>query len=478
MTARNHISWAAWALFTILTPFLTTANEFDCGIFAARGTGGAGETRTTAAGPLYERFDNPDGSALLAVHPFFSKHSSPLFERTRYEYFWPLCTVRRFKCQRNWNFLILAHGINFDTENPASPYRIRVLPIYFQGRNSTGTDYLGIFPLGGRIYDILGRDEVSFVLFPLWMQHSVNDLNTTSWLWPIISRTSGPGVSRFRVFPFYGVSSKAERYRKRFILWPIWTEAEWFTPGESGSGFLLFPLFGHTKTELEQTWNLIPPFFRFTRGSKRDLTYAPWPIFQRVSGDDIDKLYIWPLWGYRRSEGETKTFLLWPLYQRQQLTAGDIRKSRSMLIPFYYDFERARLLEDDERETESRYLKIWPLFSYENADGQREFNTLALWPGRDLGPIERNWAPLWRIYTRRSSAERFRSELLWGIYRHSRDGEEQSSTTVFPLFSRERDGEKRGWAILNGLAGSVKNGNKRSWQFLYVFKFGKTEAEK
>lgn len=455
------------------------AFDSDLGLLAWRGEDVDGDSAVKALGPIYESRKNTDGSRFLAVHPFYSKLHDPVFERTRYEYLWPLFTVRDFKQQRNWRFLVIAHGIDFDRTDKHGPYRTRILPIYFQGRNSDGIDYLGIFPLGGKIYDILGRDEVTFVLFPVWMRHSVNDLVTTDWLWPIISKTTGPGVDRFRIFPFYGYSSDAGRYRKHFVLWPIWTHAEWYQPGESGSGFILFPLFGHTETEIEQTWNILPPFFRFTRGEQRDLTYAPWPIYQRVVGDDIDKLYLWPLWGRRATASQTTSFLLWPIGWRHTLQGQDFQRVRTMAIPFYYH-SRTDLLQDKQVREASpveRYLKIWPLFSYHRSGDRTDFNSLALWPGRDLDPIERNWAPIWRIYTRSSKDDHSQTELLWGLYRHERKGEHATSTTLFPLFSRQRDGQKRGWSILNGLAGSKKNGKSRTWRLLYIFEFGNVGAE-
>jgi len=452
----------------------SAGDSYDYGIFASKLRDVDNATAFKALGPLVEHREARDDSDFFAIRPFYSDLSTPFFERSRQEYLWPLATIRHFKDQLNWRALILAHGIDFDVNDPQSPYRFRVLPIYFQGRNSAGKDYLAVFPLGGTIYDILGRDKATFVLFPLWARSSINDVVTTDWLWPIVSKTSGPGVSRFRVFPFYGYSFRQDRFRKRFILWPFWTDAVWTTPGESGSGFILFPLFGHSKTEIEETWNFLPPFFRFTDGEKRDLIYAPWPFFQMIDDEDLQKLYFWPLWGRKEIGALQSSFLLWPLGWQRRLDMGERERIRTMFLPFYYHFRLQTQFDREESGSEvlERYLQIWPLFAYEREGERSSFSFPELWPGPTLGPIERNWAPIWRLYTRQRRDDRVDTELLWGLFRHRREGQHARETTLFPLFSCERDGEDRGWSFLNGLAGMSRNGTNRTMRLLYIFEFG------
>lgn len=448
------------------------SDTLDRGPFAWRGESIDGYPKTKALGPLLERSEGPEESSFSAFRPFYSISEFPSHEIVRREFLWPFAYVRNFKQQRAWHVLIMAHGTNFDVDDRDSRYRIRILPFYFQGRSAHGENYLAFFPLAGRMHETLGRDQVDFVLFPIWMRHSVNEVVTNEWLFPIISRTTGPRDSRFRVFPFYGSSEREGQYSKRFVLWPIWTQAEWYRDGHSGSGYILFPLWGRTETELESTWYVLPPFFRFTRGDKRDLTHAPWPIYQRIVGDNIDRLYIWPLWGRHNTPNRESMFFLWPLAQTERIDRGHTEKTRTRVVPFYYhyreDWKSAPREEDDNI---SRYFKLWPLLSYERDGDDSQFNTLSLWPGRDPGQIERNWAPLWSIYTRSTTADRSESELLWGIYR-SEQREDWSSRTIFPLASWNRGPEKRGWSILNGLAGYQKNGKSSSWQFLYLFNFG------
>ena len=125
-------------------------------------------------------------------------------------------------------------------------------------------------------------------------------------LWPIGSYTKGDGVSRFRVFPLYGRSTYKDKWKKTFVLWPLWTTVEYGYPNSRGSGFMLFPVVGHVKLTDQETWMLIPPLFRWSRGKDLTKLYAPWPFVQYCEGS-TDLLYLWPAWG-RKRQGETRSW--------------------------------------------------------------------------------------------------------------------------------------------------------------------------
>ncbi len=97
---------------------------------------------------------------------------------------------------------------------------------------------------------------------------------------------------------------------------------------------------------------------------------------------------------------------------------------------------------------------------------------LALWPLKQTPGIERNWAPLWSLYTRERAGDARDTELLWGIYHHRRTAT-QRDVSVFPLLRTHRDDarEARSWSLLYGLAGVEKEGVRRTWRLLYFLKF-------
>jgi hypothetical protein len=324
-------------------------------------------------------------------------------------------------------------------------------------------------------------DEFHFALWPIWSTSRRVSVQGTSILWPIYNRSRGKHSYRFRVFPLYGYLNNEGRYEKRFVLWPIWTWTRYAYSDSSGSGHILFPLWGRMKLTDQSTWWLIPPFFRFTKSEKLNVTYCPWPLFQKESGKDVQKLYLWPFWGGKEYLDNHSWFALWPFFHYKNVTLkeGDIRQFT--FVPLVQSIAvRARTdsgLADDPR---SRYFKLWPLMSYQRDADQRRLRFLELWPLRNSRPIERNLAPFWTFYEWRTAAGNADHELLWGLYRRKTRGEEYTYTSIFPLVSWEGQrgaGSGRSWSILKGLVEYRRKDTQKSFRLLYFLRFGRDSVQ-
>ncbi|MFA5689342.1 MAG: hypothetical protein WC959_09390 [Kiritimatiellales bacterium] len=418
------------------------------------------------AGTLFPLYANvaTNGGTFFAVRPFYSHATVP--EGEIRDYLWPLYSRKEFKEEAASRALIFWFTHNFEKSNQNDP-RIRrwLLPVYFQGRDAAGENYFALFPFGGTIHEFLGRDEISFVFFPVYARSRINEVKTTSVLWPVISHTRGDGIARDRVFPFYGQSSLAGKYDKKFVLWPFWTSAEYYYPGNEGSAWILFPLYGRAKTEIESTHWIVPPFFRFTDGEKQDKVYCPWPFFQRVTDERCSKLYVWPVWGrreYHRGE-DRRTFFLWPVFFSGRQKEADLIYIRHRVVPVFF-FEKSVLCDEtvalDECPEVSRYWHVWPLMSHRRTGTSSRFRLLELWPVRDTPPVERNWAPLWTLYRRTDDAGTISTDTLWFLW-HSE--------------KKPADGEKE-WSLLRGLAAYKKDTENRQVRLLWFLRFGGKET--
>ena len=191
--------------------------EFDFGFIASRLEDPDGNMRLKILGPIYERAISTNGARLRAVRPFYSSFTDPATERHKKDILWPIAASTQFRKEFRWRVLLTWYT-DFDRTDPKSRYRFWSVPIYFQGRDINKSRYMAVFPLGGRVCEILGRDEVTFVLFPIYMRSHVNEVETRDVLWPIFSRTEGKGIYRKRVFPFYGRNYHRDRFEKRFIM--------------------------------------------------------------------------------------------------------------------------------------------------------------------------------------------------------------------------------------------------------------------
>jgi hypothetical protein len=102
---------------------------------------------------------------------------------------------------------------------------------------------------------------------------------------------------------------------------------------------------------------------------------------------------------------------------------------------------------------------------------------LALWPLKHTPAVERNWAPLWSLYSRERVGDGIESELLWGLYRHQRRNDSRR-LSLFPLLQSsssriENETPLRRWSLLYGLIGYRREGLHKQFRMLYFLKFGK-----
>lgn len=406
--------------------------------------------------PFYQSLTATNGATFQAWRPFYS--TSVDGEHWRQDYLWPLYTRKGFKEETYGRFLFFGWSTDFSPET--SRHRTWVIPIYFQGTSADEENYFAIFPLGGTIDEFLGRDKLWFVLFPLYAESSINDVHTTTVLWPIGSKTTGPRVERFRVWPLYGTSVLKNEYRKKFVLWPIYNSVEYTNTRNPGGGFILFPVYGRVATEKALNQWFLPPFFRFAHGDGQRIVYAPWPFIQWADGD-VYKRYCWPIYGRKHEGPLTRQFWLWPFIWNSKTEYARHEQHRRMVLPLFYyesDLVTKPTKHHEVGDVTSRYWKLWPLMSWERNDETSRFRMLELWPIRNTLGLERNWTPFWTLYKREESQGVVNRRLLWGLYSQT-TGEKQTE-----------------WSLLKGFAGYKNNNNKHSIHLLF-FRFGGKEDE-
>lgn len=444
---------------------------YDFGCLASAGPDLHDGGTRRGLGPVFERSERGSTNCLLAVRPFFVSESDTSCGRESLDVLWPVGHFRWWNNETDWRFLTAVYH-DPDAADPASAYRFWLLPLLALGRARDGEDYGALFPLGGRIDNWFGRDRVEFVLFPLYWHSELNDLRTDHYLWPLISRTTGHEIYRFRVLPFYARSEIMGVEEHRTILWPFWSTARYDRPGQPGargSGFMLFPLYGHSKTESSETWMFLPPFFRHSTGKAGTENIYLWPFIQTQTSKEQDKFYVWPLYGRRTTEQENRRFWLWPLIWNRTDFQKDRSVNRVRVFPVY-DAESTRLKAGDEPVVD-RYVCVWPLASYERKQGDyKRFRVPDLWPFRDSGPIERNLTPWWTLYKYERTPLGRENDILWGLVHWGSNTNGASGGSVFPLASwgrGDRDGTQKDWDFLKGMLGYRRDEAGTSWRMLY-----------
>lgn len=451
---------------------------YDFGPFAAGVTSVDGAQHATVAGPFFDTAVATNGDTMTASRPFTAVTAASNDQRRTRDIVWPIAQRWQFKDQSVSRFLFFMHYNHGGTNAASVRKRTWLLPFWFNGTDANGKKYWALFPIYGDIHEFLGRDTFSFTLFPIYSRTTLNDLKTVNWMYPIYSRTTSSDghIERFRVFPFYASSHYRDRFTKHAVLWPLWTSVQFEYPKEKGGGWILWPVGGHMKTDHERTVWILPPIFRFTKGTEMSRVYCPWPFFQWERGT-MDKIYIWPLWGHRKAGNLDKTFVLWPIFWNDHVDRGWYHEHLFMAAPFYrHETVELKSTNGAAPSIVERQRKLWPLANFQEKDGQGRFRVPDLWPLADNRHVDLNWAPWWTLYDRQwTAAGAFDSSLFWGLYRHQARGDAANYFSFFPLWSWRRDDASqhyRGWSLLKGLLGREEDETGSAWRLLYFIRVG------
>jgi len=464
---------------------------YDWGPVASQLVDADDNERFRAAGPFWENAESPDGKRLQAFpRPLFARAIDPIADRNSWDCVWPLASGKIFQNQQSWRF-INSFFFKRDRYDPTSQYHYWFLPFWFHGRDESGVGYKALFPVGGEIRNILWKDRIRFVLWPLWVQSQVNDVHTTDVLWPIFSRTTTPDhhLEQWRFFPFYSFAKNVRQYEKKSILWPIWSQAKYTHPKAKGTAWVLFPICGRVNLNTQQGWMFLPPLFQHIKSEKMTRTYFPWPFFQKETGFR-ERLYLWPFYGRRKDGVLERRFWLWPFIINEKNLWGEKRIERWTLVPFFNNVTYSQVplpekggLKQAAAEAEvaaaegrlkvtGQKTKLWPLYSrqYNRDDSTYRFRFLDLWPGAHPPPVERSWAPFWTVWDYRAKGEKSDLDVLWGLYRDTRREEGARTFSLFPLWRHERaekDAARR-WSFLKGLLAYDRTATTCQVRFLWL----------
>ncbi|MBI3084924.1 MAG: hypothetical protein HYY88_04235 [candidate division NC10 bacterium] len=418
----------------------------------------------TGLGPLLT-FDRSRDDAVrrLAIRPMFHWREERPAQRLEWEVLYPLMSYTRTEGDWEFQFLQL---LNLREEGSRPRERERrqdFFPFYLSGTTETGETYQAVVPFGGRLLDRLGQDEIEFALFPLYARFVKQRTETRYFPWPILSVTRGEGHSGFRIIPLYGEEVKAGVFEKRFVLWPLFLHQRTGLDGDAPEETLaVFPLFVSQRSKPRDSTTVLWPLFNYTQDRERQFEQwdLPWPLIKIARGEGRTINRFLPLFSLEerllrnefllRELRSTDLHLLFPLYSRSEEAIPGSRKVRDRILWWLYSDTR-----EDGRDGSTRRVDAWPFFHYRrDREGAVQFGTLALleafMPGNER--IERNYSPLWTLYTYRRNPEgdQVRS-FLWNLVRHEETSGGVAIELLGPVLAYRERGSDAHLSVLGGL---------------------------
>ena len=414
-------------------------------------------------GPFLEFAGSPDDAVReFSIRPLFHWRQDRLARRLEWEVLYPFMSYSRDEEDREFQFLQILNFREEGAQAHAREDRFDLFPFYLSGRTETGESYRAVVPFGGRALDRLGQDEIEFVLFPAYVRLVKRGVETRYFPWPFVSVTRGEKQSGFRILPLYGEEVKEGVSETRFVLWPLFFHQRTGLDGESPEETLaILPFYASQRSKTRESTTVLWPFFNYTVDRERQYEQwdLPWPLIQIARGEGRTIRRFLPFFSVEervlrnefllRELKSSDLVLLFPLYIRNREEIPGSVKVRHRILWYLYSDTR-----EEGRDGSTRRIDAWPFFRYtRDREGAVEFQTLALleafMPGNER--IERNYSPLWALYTYRRSArgDEVRS-LLWNLVRHESTPEGEAVEILGPLLAYRERGEDAHLSLLGG----------------------------
>ena len=424
----------------------------------------APHTRTEAAGPLFYR-EVGEGFSQWALPPFFSRTERTDVDATEMDVLYPLLTYDRFGAEYRFQIIQLFSFSGGGSQQGDTAERFSLFPFYFQQRSADPSrNYTALLPFYGHLKGRLLRDEIRFVLFPLFSETRKKDVVTDNYVFPFFHLRHGNALTGWQFWPLVGHEHKGVTTRtnvadeveilgghdKFFAAWPFFfrNRLGLGTTNEQTQNVLL-PLYSTLRSPARDSTTVLFPFFTRTEDREKRFTEwdVPYPLVVFARGEGKYTTRVWPFYSHATNAVLTSDFYLWPLYKYNRAQAEPLDRERTRWLLFLWSD-----LSEKNTATGAAFRRkdLWPLFTWRHElNGNERLQVLA--PLEPLVPnnksIERNWSPLWSLWRAEHNAQTgARSQsLLWNLYRHDEAGGAKKCSLLFGLIQYQSTPEGERW---------------------------------
>jgi hypothetical protein len=449
--------------------------------------------RSEGLGPFFYDEHNED-SHVWAIPPFFSSVSSPGTDSAEIDFLYPIITYDRFGQEYRFQILQLFSLAGGGLQENQSKDRFTLFPIYFQQRSTVSNEnYTALFPVFGKLRNRLFRDEIDFVLWPLyvktkrrpgagsvgadeflsignrWAQSRRGDITTYNFIAPIFHLRYGDGLRGWQAWPLAGHELKMTTlrtnawgdtetipgFKKSFVLWPIWLQ-DYRNMGSTNESHYnaLLPFYTSFRSPARDSTSYFWPFgltLTEDRARKYDEVDFLWPVFAYARGEGKTTTRFWPLFGFSHNSFMERNFCAWPVYRYSRIHSDPLDRRRTQILFFLYSDKKEL---NTTTGNQSHRVDCWPLFtSKHDGRGNSSLQFLSLLEPVLAGSksIERNYSHVWSIWRSEKSTSRGTSSksLLWNLYssRVTENGVHKTSF-LFGLFQRKSSPNGSGLRLL------------------------------
>jgi hypothetical protein len=416
--------------------------------------------RTEAVGPLYYS-EQKETQRIWAVPPVLSYTRDPDTESKEFDFLYPIMTYDRYGEQYRWQFLQILSLKGGPTQQESARDRFTLFPLYFQQRSSDpAQNYTALFPLCGQLQHRFARDDIFFVMFPLYSQTRKKDVVTDNYVWPVFHLRHGNGLHGWQFWPLVGNEHKDVTTRtngfnevstvgghdKFFALWPLYfNHRTGIGTTNEQRQYTSIPLYSQLRSPLRDSTTVIWPFFNYVddREKKYREWDAPWPLIVFARGEGKTTTRVWPFFSQAHSEKLESDFYLWPVYKFNRTYSPPLDGQRTRICFFLYSDKKEK---NTETKASRRRIDFWPFYTWRHEfNGNQRLQVLA--PLEPFLPasksIERDYSPLWSLWRAEENPKTGATSqsLLWNLYRGDATPTTKKCSLLFGLFQYQSSTE-------------------------------------
>ena len=433
--------------------------------------------RTEILGPFYYS-QQSESEHQWAIPPLTLSHTlDPVLDYEEFDFAYPVITYDRFGEEYHWQFFQMFNLAGSRYQDDSHTHRVTLFPLYFQQRSTDPRqNYTAVFPFYGHINHRLFRDDIDFVLFPLYSKTRKKDVVTYNMPYPFFHLRYGEGLHGWQLWPIAGREHKEVTthtnsldeaqviggHDSHFILWPFYTT---LTNGIGTdnvvrqAGFI--PFYTLYRSKLRDSTSCPWPLgvtHTVDREKKYEEWDAPWPLVEFAHGEGKTASRIWPIYSRTHNQYLQDDWYAWPIYKYNRITSPPLDRERTRILFFLYS-------KVNEKSTETgRFFQradLWPLYSRRRElNGNERLQILAIlepiFPNNKS--IERDYAPLysiWRAEHNPKSGATSQS-LLWNLYRRDTTPQTKKISLLLGLFQYQSSLEGKRWRICYIPVGQAK----------------------
>jgi len=174
-----------------------------------------------------------------------------------------------------------------------------------------------------------------------------------------------------------------------------------------------------------------------------------------------------PFYAEAQVKDSRSRWIMWPLYREQTIDSPGFRQDKTSLLYFLFSRSDESWPQAGRDRASS---SLWPLYTWKrDENGMRTLTMPALVePVVWSDGVERNWAPLWRIFIAKWDVKGDgATSLLWNLFWRERRGAE-SAWELSPLVAWRSGKNETDIRLLKGLFGYSSLEGKASVTVLWM----------